>query len=132
VSGNFPSCTDVTQAAGFHVLKTITIRFLNPRKLGAASESWLRHDVLGLECTAAMCLYLFSQFLVGWPLSCVLWLVGTLPFTSDGSSDGTSLLVDMAVPIIVVMVPELSFLRAPGRRGRLLRSVSVSRSIEAI
>jgi hypothetical protein len=31
------------------ILKTMTIKFLKPRKLGAASESWLRHDALGVE-----------------------------------------------------------------------------------
>lgn len=43
----------------FEINKTRTIKFLNPRKLGAASLSWLRHDVRGLECTAATCLYFF-------------------------------------------------------------------------
>jgi hypothetical protein len=41
------------------LLRTITIKFLNPRKLGATSESWLKYDVLGVECTAAICLYFF-------------------------------------------------------------------------
>jgi len=28
-------------------------------KLGVVGESWLRQEVLGLECTAATCLYFF-------------------------------------------------------------------------
>ena len=43
------------------VPRTITIKFLKPKKLGAISESWLRHDVLGFECTAATCLYFFFR-----------------------------------------------------------------------
>lgn len=40
----------------------MTIKFLKPRKLGAASESWLRQEVRSAECTAATCLYfLFSR-----------------------------------------------------------------------
>lgn len=46
----------------FEINKTRTIKFLKPRKLGAASLSWLRHDVRGLECTAATCLYFFCVY----------------------------------------------------------------------
>jgi hypothetical protein len=41
------------------ILRTMTIKFLKPRKLGAACESWLRQEAFGLEWTAAMCLYFF-------------------------------------------------------------------------
>jgi hypothetical protein len=44
------------------IRRTRTIKFLNPRKLGAASLSWLRHDVRGFECTAATCLYFFLVY----------------------------------------------------------------------
>jgi hypothetical protein len=43
---------------GSHLLNTRTIRFRNPRKLGANSESWLRQEVRALEWTAAICRYL--------------------------------------------------------------------------
>ena len=82
----------------------MTIRFLKPRKLGAASESWLRQDVLGLECTAAMCLYFFPELPADLPLSCPLYLEELLRFITDGSNDGTSILVDIAVPMVVAMV----------------------------
>lgn len=49
------------------VLRTITTKFLKPRKLGATVESWLRHDALGVECTAAICLYFFFRWdRTGW------------------------------------------------------------------
>jgi hypothetical protein len=40
-------------------LRTITIKFRKPMKLGVVGESWLRQEVLGLEWTAATCLYFF-------------------------------------------------------------------------
>ncbi len=43
----------------------MTIKFRKPMKLGVVGESWLRHDVLGRECTAATCLYFFCTFWVG-------------------------------------------------------------------
>lgn len=39
--------------------RTITMRFRKPTKLGAASESWLRHEGLVCECTAATWRYFF-------------------------------------------------------------------------
>ncbi|KAF7546189.1 hypothetical protein G7046_g9369 [Stylonectria norvegica] len=42
-----------------YVPSTMTIKFLNPKKLGAASESWLRHDGRTLEWTAATWRYFF-------------------------------------------------------------------------
>lgn len=35
-------------------------RFLKPKKLGLSTASWLKHDVLGTECTAKVCLYFFD------------------------------------------------------------------------
>ena len=84
------------------------MRFLNPKKLGAASESWLRHEVLGFECTAAMCLYFFSSFCLGLPLTIEACLEELRPFGFDGANEGTSVLVDIAVPIDVAMVSILS------------------------
>lgn len=51
-----PTASLVTEVAD--APRTRTIKFRNPRKLGAASESWLRHDVRNLECTAATWRYL--------------------------------------------------------------------------
>jgi hypothetical protein len=42
-----------------NILRTITMRFLKPMKLGVVGESWLKHDVLAIEWTAATCLYFF-------------------------------------------------------------------------
>lgn len=44
------------------LLRTMTIKFLKPRKLGAAAESWLRHEAFGVEWTAAMCLYFLLRY----------------------------------------------------------------------
>lgn len=41
----------------------MTMRLRNPRKLGAAGESWLKHDGLVLECTAATWRYFFCSVL---------------------------------------------------------------------
>lgn len=38
-----------------YLLNTITIKFLKPRKLGISAESWLKHEALFFECTAATC-----------------------------------------------------------------------------
>lgn len=37
-------------------------RFLKPRKLGLASDSWLRRDVFDFEWTANVCLYFFGPW----------------------------------------------------------------------
>lgn len=42
---------------------TMTMRLRNPRKLGAAVESWLKHDGLVCECTAATWRYFFCSVL---------------------------------------------------------------------
>lgn len=46
----------------FHLLKTMIIRFRNPRKLGACSASWLKHEGRSFEWTAATCRYLEGTF----------------------------------------------------------------------
>lgn len=60
------------------------MRFLKPRKLGDTSESWLRHEVLALECTAATCRYLLDAGffdvaeMIGWDGSRVELIIGVL------------------------------------------------------
>lgn len=105
------------RAIGFYILKTMTIRFLNPKKLGAAVESWLRHDVFGLEWTAATCLYLFSSICVCLPLACMRSSDETSSFRSECFSGGVSLLVEMAVRIVVLMVPIVELPRSFERYG---------------
>lgn len=56
------------------VLNTMTIRFLNPRKLGVTSVSRLKHELRALECTAAICRYLDDVFLVLGPVAAPLAL----------------------------------------------------------
>ena len=43
------------------VLRTKTMRFLKPTKLGAVSASWLRHEVRDNECVAKTWRYLASR-----------------------------------------------------------------------
>jgi hypothetical protein len=58
---------ELADAVSVDVLRTITIKFLKPRKLGATVESWLKHEAFGVECTAAICLYfLFRWDRTGW------------------------------------------------------------------
>jgi hypothetical protein len=64
ISNNYAICQNKVQIfpqgtieAIINLLRTMTIKFLKPMKLGVVVESWLRQDVLGLECTAATCLY---------------------------------------------------------------------------
>lgn len=61
----------------------MTIKFLKPRKLGAASESWLKHDVRVFECTAATWRYLTggvdSLEDLGAALPLLLELIGLYP-----------------------------------------------------
>ena len=72
---------------------TSPIRFLNPRNEGAASDSWLRHDVRLSLCTAKVCLYFFGVLLSiflfsrqsafgGLPL--METLSGACPFAREG------------------------------------------------
>ena len=77
-------------------------------KLGVVGESWLRHEVLGRECTAATCLYFFCVPLirvtsgfddVSDPLGC-RW-PGLLEMVLDASV-AVIVAVLMAVAIIVV------------------------------
>lgn len=67
-----------------HSPRTRTMRFLKPTKLGVTSESWLRHEVLALECTAATCRYLLDAGMLdlagtmGWDGSCDEFTNGVL------------------------------------------------------
>lgn len=64
--------------------RTRTMRFRKPRKLGDTSESWLRHEVLALECTAATCRYLLDAGIfdlaetIGWDGCCDEFTNGVL------------------------------------------------------
>lgn len=60
------------------VLNTITIRFLNPRKLGVTSVSRLKQELRALECIAAICRYLDEVFLVLGPVAAPLALSDVL------------------------------------------------------
>ncbi len=77
-------------------------------KLGVAGESWLRHEVLGREWTAAACLYFFWAPLVrvaaGFdvvsdPLACE-W--PRLLVMASGASVAVTIAVSMAVAMTVV------------------------------
>lgn len=41
----------------FETTSTRPIKFRKPRKEGALSASWLKHEVRAVECTAKVCLY---------------------------------------------------------------------------
>jgi hypothetical protein len=93
------------------ILRTMTIKFLKPRKLGAASESWLRHEAFGAECTAAMCLYFLLRWTrMGWR-GCSDEKLMREPCERAGrligDSAGLSLEVTVAVSVVSVMVPPL-------------------------
>jgi hypothetical protein len=86
----------------------MTIKFRKPMKLGVVGESWLRHEVLGRECTAATCLYFFWARLalttagfdaVFDPLACEL---AGLLVMALGASVAVTVAVLMAVAIMVV------------------------------
>ena len=66
-------------------LSTMTIKFLNPRKLGVNSASRLKLELRALEWTAAICRYLDDLFLVLGlvenPFACPKFLEGSLPST---------------------------------------------------
>lgn len=81
------------------------MRFRKPRKLGAVSESWLRHDGLVLECTAATCLYFCDGFSVCCVVAPLLGFCGSRSVTStpvrramvlDGAPSEASMLVAVA------------------------------------
>ncbi|KAK1242205.1 hypothetical protein MKX07_000191 [Trichoderma sp. CBMAI-0711] len=61
----------------------MTMRLRNPRKLGAAGESWLRHDGLVWECTAATWRYFFCGVLCSRSL--VVPLAGSTEVRSGSS-----------------------------------------------
>lgn len=90
------------------VPSTITIKFLKPRKLGATSESWLRQDVLGFECTAATCLYFFFNRVGRGSRGCNFWgdplrrLPCERPDRLIGASAGLSVAVTVAVSMVIV------------------------------
>jgi hypothetical protein len=90
------------------ILKTMTIKFLKPRKLGAASESWLRHDALGAEWTAAMCLYFFLRWERMGCRGCIdeklLWEACERTGRLIGASVGLSLDVTVAVSLVSAIV----------------------------
>jgi hypothetical protein len=93
------------------ILRTMTIKFLKPRKLGAASESWLRHEAFGAECTAAMCLYFLLRWTrMGWR-GCSDEKLMREPCERAGrligDSAGLSLEVTVAVSVVSVIVPPL-------------------------
>ena len=86
----------------------MTIRFLKPRKLGAALESWLKHEVLGMECTAAMCRYFFfvrgRTGSRGWIVDKPLRLTCEWADRLMGASAGLSLAVAVAESTVSAMV----------------------------
>lgn len=96
------NCSDASRDDGREfVLRTRTIRFLKPKKLGATSESWLKTDALGFEWYAATCLYFLSivfESLEGGnePLDCCDF-GGELSIAVLGSTPGACTLVEVAV-----------------------------------
>lgn len=89
----------------------MTIKFLKPRKLGAASESWLRHEALGTEWTAAMCLYFFLWWeRMGWR-GCIddklFWEACERTGRLIGASAGLAREVTVAVLVVGAIVQRL-------------------------
>lgn len=80
----------------------MTIKFLNPTKLGETSESWLRQEAFGSECTAATCLYFFLMIGFGRLPKC--GFVEPLPeWTSFESRRLMGVIVRESRPVVVAV-----------------------------